>query len=125
MAGLGWQGKNLLLITRQYGPAVRLVTILTNAPLEVDSPVKNLCGKCTLCQAACPAGAIKGVGTKDHYRDRDEALFFDKCVDQLKNHSIMLETYPLRDSKRKPAPMYDKLICGLCIKACPFGKKHK
>ena len=39
MAGLGWQGKNLLLITRQYGSTVRLVTILTNAPLVVDGPV--------------------------------------------------------------------------------------
>jgi epoxyqueuosine reductase len=45
MAGLGWQGKNLLLITRRYGSAVRLTTILTNAPLTVDGPVKNLCGK--------------------------------------------------------------------------------
>ena len=125
MAGLGWQGKNLLLITRQYGSTVRLVTILTNAPLVVDGPVKNLCGKCKLCQEACPAGAIKGVDTKDHYRDRDEAMFFDKCVAQLKKHSIMLETYPLKDSMIKPEPTYHKLICGLCIKACPFGKKQK
>ena len=125
MAGLGWQGKNLLLITRQYGSAVRLVTILTNAPLEVDHPVKNLCGKCTLCQEACPAGAIKGVGTKDNYSSRNQALYFDKCVAQLKKHSIMLETYSLKDSKQKPEPTYHKLICGLCIKACPFGKKQK
>lgn len=125
MAGLGWQGKNLLLITRKYGSAVRLITILTNAPLVVDGPVKNLCGRCTRCQEACPAGAIKGVGTKDHYRDRDEALFFDKCVAQLKKHSIMLETYPLKDSNQNPEPTYHKLFCGLCIKACPFGKKLK
>ena len=125
MAGLGWQGKNLLLITRKYGSAVRLATILTNAPLAVDSPVKNLCGKCTLCQEACPAGAIKGVGTENHYNDRDEALFIDKCVAQLKKHSIMLETYSLKDCVRNPEPTYRNLICGLCIKACPFGKKQK
>jgi epoxyqueuosine reductase len=125
MAGLGWQGKNLLLITRQYGSTVRLVTILTNAPLVVDGPVENRCGKCTLCQKACPAGAIKGIGTKDHYIDRDDAMFFDKCVAQLKKHSIMLETYSLKDENRKPAPTYHKLICGLCIKACPFGRNPK
>jgi epoxyqueuosine reductase len=125
MAGLGWQGKNLLLITRLYGSAVRLITILTNAPLVVDGPVKNLCGKCTRCQEACPAGAIKGIVTKDHYHDRDEALFFDKCVAQLKKHSIMLDTYPLKVSERDPEPTYHKLICGLCIKACPFGKTKK
>jgi len=125
MAGLGWQGKNLLLVTRQYGSAVRLITVLTDAPLVVDGPVKNRCGKCMRCREACPAGAIKGVGTKDHYLDREEALFFDKCVTQLKKHSIMLETYALKDSAVTPAPAYHKLICGLCIKACPFGKKPK
>ena len=46
MAGLGWQGKNLLLITPQYGSKVRLVTVLTNAPLIVDAPIKNRCGNC-------------------------------------------------------------------------------
>lgn len=125
MAGLGWQGKNLLLITRQYGSAVRLVTVLTNASLVADEPIKNLCGRCRLCQEACPAGAIKGVNTDDRYRDRDEAMFFDKCVDQLKKHSIMLETYSLKDEIRKPEPTYHKLICGLCIKACPFSRKMK
>lgn len=125
MAGLGWQGKNLLLITRQYGPAVRLVTLLTNAPLVVDGPGKNLCGKCTLCQEACPAEAIKGVGTEDHYRDREEALFFEKCVTQLKQHSAMLESYALEERTRNPEPTFHKLICGLCIKACPFAKKPK
>lgn len=122
MAGLGWHGKNLLLTTRLYGSAVRLITILTDAPLTVDGPVKNLCGKCTRCQEACPAGAIKGISTKDHYCDRDEALFFDKCVEQLKKHSIMLNRYPLKDSERDPKPTYHKLICGLCVKACPFGQ---
>ena len=41
MAGLGWQGKNLLLITPQFGSRVRLGTVLTEAPLFVDTPVKN------------------------------------------------------------------------------------
>ncbi len=125
MAGLGWQGKNLLLITRQYGSAVRLVTILTNAPLVVDEPVKNRCGRCKLCQEACPAGAIKGVSTKDRYLRRDDAMFFDKCVAQLKEHSVMLETYPLKDETKKIEPTFHKLVCGLCIKACPFGRKPK
>jgi epoxyqueuosine reductase len=121
MAGLGWQGKNLLLITPQYGSAVRLVTVLTDAPLAVDGPVKNRCGACTRCQEACPAGAIKGVTTADHYRNREEALYFDRCVEQLKRHSVMLETYALKDSATPPEPIYHQLLCGLCIQACPFG----
>ncbi|MCG8643859.1 MAG: 4Fe-4S dicluster domain-containing protein [Desulfobacterales bacterium] len=125
MAGLGWQGKNLLLVTPEYGSSVRLITILTSAPLTVDTPVENRCGKCTRCQEACPAGAIKGVNTKSNYRNRNEALFLDKCVAQLKKHSQMLEAYPLTDKTKVGEPTYHKLICGLCIKACPFGKKPK
>jgi len=41
MAGLGWQGKSLLIITPQYGPRVRLVTVLVDAPLRADHPIKN------------------------------------------------------------------------------------
>lgn len=110
MAGLGWQGKNLLLITPEYGPRVRLVTVLTNAPLKTDAPIKNRCGKCTLCRDACPAGAIKGVSTKDHYKDRDEALYFHKCVEKLADEFAKL-------------PDVRELICGVCIKVCPFGRK--
>lgn len=108
MAGLGWQGKNLLLITPEYGSRVRLATILTEAPLEADAVLKNRCGTCTLCQEACPAGAVKGVSTEDHYRDRDEALHFSRCVDQTMNHFAKL-------------PGIGRPICGVCIKVCPHS----
>ena len=110
MAGLGWQGKNLLLITPQYGSRVRLVTVLTQASLEPDAPVKNRCGKCMLCRDACPVGAIKGVNTKDHYRDRDEALHFSRCAEKLTEEFANI-------------PEIGTAICGICIKACPFGRK--
>lgn len=55
-AGLGWIGKSNLLVTRQYGPAVRLVTVLTDAPLEPGEAVnESLCSHCTRCIDACPA----------------------------------------------------------------------
>ena len=110
MAGLGWQGKNLLLITPQFGPRVRLVTVLTEAPLMADAPVKNRCGTCMLCRDSCPAQAIKGVSTIDHYRDRDEALHFSRCVEKLTIEYAAL-------------PGIDASICGICIKVCPFGRK--
>jgi epoxyqueuosine reductase len=112
MAGLGWQGKNLLLITPQYGSRVRLVSILTEAPLQADFPVKNRCGKCMMCRDACPANAIKGVSTDGHYKDRNEALFFSRCVEKLRGEFAKLAGIG--------AP-----ICGICIKACPFGRKVK
>jgi len=112
VAGLGWQGKNLLLITPQYGSRVRLVTVLTNAPLLADTPMENRCGKCMQCRDACPAGAIKGVSTKDNYSTREEALHLDRCSKKL------IEEFAKLDGIGSP-------ICGICIKACPYGKKVK
>jgi len=112
MAGLGWQGKNLLLITPQFGSRVRLVTVLTTAPLAVDTQIANKCGDCMLCRDACPAKAIKGVNTTDHYRDRNEALHFSRCVNQLTIEYAAL-------------PGIEAAICGICISVCPFGRKIK
>jgi len=108
MAGLGWQGKNLLLITPQYGSRVRLVTVLTSAPLDVDGPIKNRCGDCTACRDACPAQAIKGIKTKSHYTSRDEALYFSRCVEKVQGEFAKI-------------PEVGVPICGICIKVCPFG----
>jgi len=59
--GLGWIGKNALLITARYGPRLRLVSILTDAPIETSQPVtKSRCGECVLCVKVCPARALKG-----------------------------------------------------------------
>ena len=112
MAGLGWQGKNLLLITPKYGSRVRLVTVLTNAPLDVDSPIKNRCGKCTMCRDACPAHAIKGINTESHYSNRNEALYFSRCAEKVAGEFAKI-------------PEVGVPICGICIKACPFGRKMR
>lgn len=112
LAGLGWQGKNLLLITPKYGSRVRLVTVLTSAPLIPDTPLKNRCGNCTECRDACPAQAIKGVSTQDHYKSRNEALHFERCAKKLTTEFAQL-------------PDIGAPICGICIKVCPFGRQKK
>jgi epoxyqueuosine reductase QueG len=110
MAGLGWQGKSLLLVNPRFGPRIRLVTVLTNALLEIDGPIKNRCGKCTLCQDACPVSAIKGVGTKGHYKSRKQALYLSRCAAKLVGEFSKL-------------PSVGTPICGICIKVCPYGRK--
>ncbi|MCP4668425.1 MAG: epoxyqueuosine reductase [Deltaproteobacteria bacterium] len=112
VAGLGWQGKNLLLITPRYGSRVRLATVLTKARLEIDGPVKNRCGKCTNCMDACPAQAIKGVNTMTHYKSREEALYFERCRDKVVEEFAEI-------------PDVGVPICGLCIRVCPFGRKMR
>lgn len=109
-AGVGWQGKSLLLVSPEFGPRVRLVTVLTDANLSPDKPLKNRCGKCSACAEACPARAIRGVNTTSHYSSREEALFFDRC------RTKVLEEFP-------KLPHITGGICGVCVSVCPWGRK--
>jgi epoxyqueuosine reductase len=111
-AGIGWQGKSLLIVNPEFGPRIRLTTVLTNADLEPDSPIKNRCGKCNQCKENCPAGAIIGVNTDSHYSTRSEAIDLEKCVHQVRDVFGKL-------------PNITPLICGICIKVCPWGNKTK
>lgn len=111
MAGLGWQGKSLLLVTQEFGPRVRLVTVLTDLPLVPDGPVRNRCGTCRECSKACPAGAILNVRTESHYETREQAVALEKC------HALV-KTFAAR-------PGIDARICGVCVRACPWGKKKR
>ena len=58
-SGLGWIGRNNLLVSPQYGSKIRLSTILTDMPLEADKPVEQDCGECKKCIEICPVSAIK------------------------------------------------------------------
>ncbi len=110
LAGIGWQGKSLLIVSPEYGPRIRLVTVLTNADLESDTPMDNMCGTCQDCTNACPSSAIKGVLPKgEFYETREEALFFNRCKEKLTKEFAKL-------------PDINYPICGFCIKACPFAK---
>jgi len=61
LAGLGWIGKNCLLITPKFGPRIRLASVLTDCELEAGAPIKDSCGNCRVCVDVCPVGALKGV----------------------------------------------------------------
>ncbi len=109
-AGIGWQGKSLLVVSPEFGPRIRLVTILTDAELEPDAPLKNRCGKCNQCKDHCPAEAILGVNTDSHYATRSEAIDLNRCVHQVRDVFGTL-------------PNIVPLICGVCIAVCPWGRK--
>lgn len=62
-AGLGTIGKNRLLITREFGPRVRLGAILTDAPLIAGKPIQeDFCTDCQLCLESCPTGSLNKEG---------------------------------------------------------------
>lgn len=94
-AGLGWMGRNNLLVTPLHGARVRLVTILTTLPLLHDRPLDSGCGQCRRCLTVCPAGAI---------RERQEDFDHQGCFEQLC-------IFRRRDHIAQH-------ICGICVKAC-------
>src|SRR6059036_1181034 len=67
-AGVGFYGKNTLLITRRYGSWVVLGTLVTDAEVEPTSPLDADCGSCRLCIDACPTNALDGPGVLDATR---------------------------------------------------------
>lgn len=107
-AALGWIGKNALLITKERGGSVRLISVLTDAPLVTPEPINvSLCGSCTACLSNCPGKAPKGPNWTIE-ADREE--FFD----MLSCRRVCLE----RTWKVKPG--YS--LCGLCIAVCPYTR---
>lgn len=110
-AGLGWQGKSLLLVTPQFGPRVRIACLLTNAPLVPDQPLPNRCGNCMKCKDACPAGAVYGAAWEDRPNTREDAIDLGKCISRLEGIA-----------KRQGR---EARICGVCIKVCPWGKTRR
>jgi epoxyqueuosine reductase len=64
-AGLGWQGRHTLLVSRRFGGWVFLSELLTDLDLPPDPPESDHCGTCRACVEACPTGALDGTGRID------------------------------------------------------------
>jgi epoxyqueuosine reductase len=67
-SGVGFYGKNTLLITRRHGSWVVLGTLITDVELSPTPPLDTDCGDCRLCIDACPTGALDEPGTLDSTR---------------------------------------------------------
>jgi len=112
VAGLGWLGRNNLLVSPLYGARMRYGSLFTTAPLRPSAqaegvsdcagavgkdayPSRSDCGSCFACVAVCPAGAIG--------KTREE-FDLEKCRQALKSF--------------EKSENIGSMICGLCIKAC-------
>jgi epoxyqueuosine reductase QueG len=108
-AGLGWIGKNALLITPEYGSAVRLSSVITDMPIATDAPInESKCGKCTCCVTDCPASAIKNTLWSIN-TTREQLIDPFKC--RKKARELLKEKMGIEMS-----------LCGKCIEVCPFTK---
>jgi epoxyqueuosine reductase QueG/ribosomal protein S18 acetylase RimI-like enzyme len=109
-AGLGWIGKSGLLITREYGSAVRLASVLTDAELETGRPVDvSSCGNCHQCVDHCPAQAIAGV----HWQA-------GATRERIYNPAACFKTAKILSS----AQGIRGTICGVCINVCPWTQRY-
>jgi epoxyqueuosine reductase QueG len=111
-AGLGWIGKTDLFISREFGPRLRLVSILLKTPVKPKlKPVDmSRCGNCSICVDICPAKAANGK-LWDITVDRE--VFYDpwKCRNQCAEFGMNRLGLDVR-------------ICGICVAACPIGQKN-
>lgn len=105
-AGLGFIGKNGLLITKEFGSYVYLGEIITNIPFEPDTPIANQCGSCTKCIDLCPTEALLGDGRMNG----------QKCLSyQTQTKGFM----PLEYRSKIRTVIYG---CDICQQVCPFNK---
>ena len=109
-AGLGWIGHCALLVTPAFGPALRISSVLTNAPLTHAVPIeRSHCGTCRRCVDACPAGAVRGRSwTAGLPRDQ----IYDAAACRKKASALAT------------AQGIEETICGICILACPWTQRY-
>lgn len=110
-SGLGWIGKSALLVTPEFGPAVRLSSVLTDAPFDrVGEPIdSSRCGGCTRCQEHCPGRAIHGA-LWDVSTERETLVDVEACrkaARALARERIGKEI----------------TLCGKCIEVCPYTQQ--
>ena len=100
-----------MLITKKYGSALRLSSVLTDAPLNIGQPtLESKCGKCMDCKNACTGGAISG-------KEWNYKIYRNNFYDDKK-----CEKYALKISEKNLGK--SDTVCGKCIYACPHTQKY-
>ena len=112
-SGLGWIGKNSLLLNKSMGSFFFLAELIIDLELEPDGPIKNYCGTCTACMDACPTDAIPQPYVVDG----------SKCISYF---TIELKEEISQEVKGK----FENWIfgCDICQDVCPwnrFAHPHK
>lgn len=106
-AGLGWQGKNTLLVNKKYGSFQALGGIITDADIAEVYPAEgDLCGSCRACAESCPANALD-----------QRKLDRSRCLSNLLEEDNMPATV-------EEMPDNYFFECDICQEACPWNRKH-
>lgn len=105
-AGLGFIGKNGLLITKEYGSFVYLGEMITNLEFEADTPIPCKCGDCTRCIDACPVRALLGNGKMNAQR----------CLSYQTQTKGLMSDFARKKTRNV---IYG---CDICQLVCPFNQ---
>lgn len=109
-SGIGWIGKCAMLVTEEFGSAIRFTSVLTNAKLKVGKSItESKCSNCMNCFEACPGNAVKGINWNVN-TDRDEFFNPFDCRKAARERALKIGI--------------NATLCGMCIFVCPWTKKY-
>ena len=104
-AGLGWIGKNNMLVNPKFGSYTFIGELFTTLPLIPDLPTENRCGKCRKCLDSCPTGALT-----------ERCLNANKCL----SYRTIESKEPLTEEEARHNWVFG---CDMCQMACPWNEK--
>ena len=110
-AGLGWIGRCALLVTEAYGSALRISSLITDAPLKCHEGVSiSRCGRCRACVEHCPSGAVAGEAWSAGL-PRERLVDADRCAETAR--ALCMERFGKQAT-----------LCGKCIVVCPYTRRY-
>ena len=111
-SGIGFTGKNSLIINKNFGSFIFLSEVIINEEIEPDKEIENLCGNCRKCIESCPTGAIIKEGIIDAR----------KCISYL----TIEKKSKLNEIEESYIKKGNKIFgCEVCQDVCPFNKNLK
>ena len=108
VCGIGWIGKNSLIVTRGHGSFLLLSGLVTSLEIEPDEPAADHCGSCTACIEACPTGAIGD----------DRTIDADRCIAFYTTEAKEIDDETLKGF----AAGRSAFGCDICQQVCPFNE---
>jgi epoxyqueuosine reductase len=108
-AGLGWIGKNSLLLSSRFGSFVFIGEMIITAELRYDEPINDMCGSCRNCIISCPTGAIIA----------DRVVDAGRCISY---HTIENKTPEMPEQFKDK--FHNRVFgCDICQDVCPWNRK--